>query len=100
MACNWFIGWQQTMKTFNSHNQKNSQELISIITVNFNQAKVTCELLASLRNITYKNIEIIVVDNNSSDESCIMMKQLFPHITLIENKSWSTARSKRRCHPP
>jgi GT2 family glycosyltransferase len=30
--------------------------------------------------------EIIVVDNNSSDDSCLMMKQLFPQITLIENK--------------
>lgn len=29
--------------------------------------------------------EIIVVDNNSLDDSCVMMKQLFPHIKLIEN---------------
>ena len=30
--------------------------------------------------------EIIIVDNNSSDDSCAMMKQLFPAIKLIENK--------------
>ncbi len=30
--------------------------------------------------------EIIVIDNNSSDDSCQMMKQLFPNIKLIENK--------------
>jgi GT2 family glycosyltransferase len=30
--------------------------------------------------------EIIVVDNHSSDDSCEMMKQRFPHIKLIENK--------------
>jgi GT2 family glycosyltransferase len=30
--------------------------------------------------------EIIVVDNNSPDDSCAMMKQHFPGITLIENK--------------
>jgi GT2 family glycosyltransferase len=29
--------------------------------------------------------EIIVVDNNSSDDSCHMMKTRFPHIKLIEN---------------
>ena len=29
--------------------------------------------------------EIIVVDNNSSDDSCVMMKQRFPNIKLIEN---------------
>jgi len=30
--------------------------------------------------------EIIVIDNNSSDDSCLMMKQRFPQIKLIENK--------------
>ena len=30
--------------------------------------------------------EIIVVDNNSSDDSCQMVKQLFPEIILLENK--------------
>lgn len=30
--------------------------------------------------------EIIVVDNNSDDDSCAMMKQRFPEIRLIENK--------------
>ena len=30
--------------------------------------------------------EIIVVDNNSADDSCAMMKQLFPQVKLIENK--------------
>jgi GT2 family glycosyltransferase len=30
--------------------------------------------------------EIIVIDNDSSDDSCAMMKQRFPHIKLIENK--------------
>lgn len=30
--------------------------------------------------------EIIVVDNNSSDDSCIMVKELFPEVKLIENK--------------
>lgn len=30
--------------------------------------------------------EIIVVDNNSPDDSCAMVKQLFPSVHLIENK--------------
>jgi GT2 family glycosyltransferase len=29
--------------------------------------------------------EIIVIDNNSKDESCAMMRELFPNIQLIEN---------------
>ena len=30
--------------------------------------------------------EIIVIDNNSQDDSCEMMKQRFPNVKLIENK--------------
>lgn len=30
--------------------------------------------------------EIIVVDNQSSDDSCLMVKQLFPEVILIENQ--------------
>jgi GT2 family glycosyltransferase len=30
--------------------------------------------------------EIIVIDNNSSDDSCAMMKEKFPSVKLIENK--------------
>ena len=33
------------------------------------------------------NAEIIVVDNNSPDESCEMVKHLFPNVVLIENKN-------------
>ena len=35
--------------------------------------------------ITDLNAEIIVVDNNSSDGSCDMIKRIFPEINLIEN---------------
>lgn len=37
---------------------------------------------AALKDI---NAEIIVVDNNSTDDSCAMVKQLFPEVKLIEN---------------
>lgn len=36
--------------------------------------------------ITDLDAEIIVVDNHSSDDSCAMVKRLFPKVLLIENK--------------
>jgi GT2 family glycosyltransferase len=70
------------MKHFPSHIQKHSEELISIITVNYNQAKVTCELLESLNNISYPAIEIIVVDNASYEGTALITDQ-FPDIKLV-----------------
>lgn len=37
-------------------------------------------------SIKVLDAEIIVVDNNSPDDSCAMMKEKFPEITLLENK--------------
>lgn len=63
----------------------NKYPLVSIITVNFNQAKVTCELLESLKHITYPNVEIIVVDNHSEEDDPSIIKRQFPQIKYIEN---------------
>ncbi len=60
--------------------------LVSIITVNYNQSKVTCEFLASIQHITYKNIEIIVVDNGSPNDTPEIMKEKYPDINLIISK--------------
>ncbi len=59
--------------------------LVSIITVNYNQSEVTCQLLESLQKITYPNIEVIVVDNASQDDDPQMIKRRYPNIVLIEN---------------
>ncbi len=65
---------------------QNTLPLISIITVNYNQSRVTCDLLASLRDVTYSNIEILVVDNGSPDDDPESMKKQFPEIKLIISK--------------
>lgn len=59
--------------------------LVSIITVNYNQSGVTCELLSSLRLITYPNVEIIVVDNGSPSDTPDAIKTRFPECILIKS---------------
>jgi GT2 family glycosyltransferase len=43
-------------------------------------------VLSVQKAIQNLDAEIIVIDNNSSDDSCAMMKLRFPNIKLIENK--------------
>ena len=57
--------------------------LVSIITVNYNLTEITCQLLESLRKISYPNIEIFVVDNASLKDDPTPIKERYPEITFI-----------------
>lgn len=57
--------------------------LVSIITVNYNQSEVTFDLLKSLRDISYPNVEIIVVDNASPSDNPKIIKEKYPEINLV-----------------
>ncbi|GAA4052116.1 glycosyltransferase family 2 protein [Flavobacterium chungnamense] len=60
---------------------------LSVIILNYNVRFFLEQCVLSVQK-ALENIdgEIIVIDNNSSDDSCAMMKKLFPNIKLIENK--------------
>jgi len=63
----------------------NSYPLVSIVTVNFNGSEDTCELIESLRLISYPNFEIIVVDNHSENDNPRIIKERFPSVVLYES---------------
>lgn len=60
---------------------------LSVIILNYN-VRYFLELCVLSVQAAMQNIdgEIIVVDNNSPDDSCDMMRQRFPNVKLIENK--------------
>ena len=60
--------------------------LVSIIVLNWNGRKFLKNCLDSLTQLTYPRVEIIVVDNNSSDGSCEFVKTNYQKVILIENK--------------
>lgn len=68
---------------------------IGIILVNYNGEKYNIDCIKSILNSTYKNIEIIVVDNNSTDKSVYDLKKSFEKkikiIELNENIGFSGA---------
>ncbi len=47
---------------------KENTPLVSIVTLNWNQTKVTCEFLESCRKLTYTNFEILVCDMGSDED--------------------------------
>ena len=69
---------------------------VAIVIVNYNGWKDTVECLHSLEDITYKNFEVFIVDNASTDQSCEKLRKEIGKVsiraTLIEeteNKGFS-----------
>jgi GT2 family glycosyltransferase len=60
---------------------------LSVIILNYNVRYFLEQCVFSVQK-ALENIdgEIIVIDNNSSDDSCAMMKEKFPNVKLIQNK--------------
>ncbi len=60
--------------------------LVSIITINYIQIKDTVEFLESAQKITYPNVEIIVIDNNSpAGKPTEEIKKRFPKVKFIQS---------------
>jgi glycosyltransferase involved in cell wall biosynthesis len=59
---------------------------VSIITVTYNSAKTIRCTLESINSQTYANIEHIIIDGNSTDDTLSILKD-FPHIAKIISES-------------
>ncbi len=59
---------------------------VSIIIVNWNGLSHLKKCLPTLKKVTYKNLEIILVDNASKDDSVAYVTKNFPNIKIIKCK--------------
>lgn len=62
------------------------QPLVSIITINYNQLEVTCDMLASIRQSSYTHYEIILVDNASQTNPEAEIATQFPEVRFIRSE--------------
>lgn len=60
---------------------------LSVIIVSYNVCDFLRQTILSVQ-CAIKNIEaeVIIVDNNSPDDSCVMLRKEFPKLSLIQNK--------------
>jgi len=62
-------------------------ESVSIVIVNFNGKGHLINCLESIRAQTYRNLEVIVVDNGSCDGSQELLRANYPDVKLISNRA-------------
>ena len=79
----------------------NNQELVSIIIPMYNAEKYIGQTIKSILTQTYKNYEIIIVDDNSTDKSVEVVSKLISQenskIRLISDQKLGTAARARAC---
>jgi GT2 family glycosyltransferase len=64
----------------------NNHPLVSIITVNYNNTELTCDLLQSVSCLTYAPVEVIVVDNASKENPAPRLLDVYPDVKLIRSE--------------
>lgn len=63
-------------------------KMVSVIIVNWNGEKYIKKCIESLLNVKYENLEIIVIDNDSKDNSIKIIEENFSDkVTLIRNEN-------------
>lgn len=58
--------------------------LVSVVTLCWNRKKDILESLHGIFNIDYENLEVIVVDNGSTDGTCEAVSEQFPEVKLLK----------------
>jgi len=73
-------------KQFRVENMREVYPLISIVIVTWNRKKQITKCLDSVKKIIYPSLEVIVVDNNSTDGTAEEIEQNFPEVILVKNE--------------
>ena len=61
-------------------------EKVGVVIVNYNGEKYQNDCIESLYKMTYTNIEIIVVDSGSNDNSIDLLRENYPRVHILEQK--------------
>ncbi|MBU5689296.1 MAG: glycosyltransferase family 2 protein, partial [Candidatus Aenigmarchaeota archaeon] len=60
--------------------------LVSVVIPTYNRKEMLIRLIKSIKKSTYKNLEIIVVDDASTDGTYEEIKRKFPDVKIVRNE--------------
>ena len=69
-------------------------DLISIMVLTYNSEKTIIETLESISNQTYKNIEIVVSDDGSNDNTVFIVEQWFKNHVFLKRKILTSTKNQ------
>jgi GT2 family glycosyltransferase len=75
------------MSDFQQQNNNNNIPLVAVVILNWNGKDFLGKFLPSVLASTYKNAQIIVADNASTDDSIAFLQEHFPKVKIIVNET-------------
>jgi glycosyltransferase involved in cell wall biosynthesis len=72
-----------------------SEKKISVIIPAYNASSYIVETIESVLNQTYQNIEIIVVDDGSTDDTVAIVNERFPSVSIFHQENSGGCSSPR-----
>ena len=71
--------------------------LVQIIILNWNGRELILDCLESISKVKYENCKVLVVDNNSEDDSIKCIRENFPEVDILElDKNYGYAEGNNR----
>jgi glycosyltransferase involved in cell wall biosynthesis len=77
-------------------NYNQTKSIVSVVIPTYNRGKIIEETLKSVLNQTYKNIEIIIVDDGSQDNTYEIIKNYFPKLKYFRQENLGVEAARKR----
>jgi len=72
-------------RTLSKVGEERTAPSVAVLTVNTDGAAFMAEFAESLTAVSYRNFQLVVVDNASSDDSLDILRRLHPQSVILEN---------------
>ncbi|WP_071461577.1 polysaccharide deacetylase family protein [Bacillus massilinigeriensis] len=78
-----FLSWRQRKRYQETVIDPNFTPFVSVVIAAYNEEKVICKTINSILANTYKNLEILVVDDGSKDETAAIVEAAYVNQPLV-----------------
>lgn len=85
-----YFAWKQKRKTLSRYINSSYQPFVSVVIAAYNEEKVIAKTIHSILNSNYREFEVIVVDDGSTDGTSKVMKETFykhPKVRFIQKEN-------------
>lgn len=82
----WFLSHPDARMQIGSHDSKYHEPLVSMVLVVFNKAELSYACLRSLEQLHYKNTELIIVDNASTDQTEALLSRVEGNVRILRQR--------------